>query len=406
MTTMNRDRIVMRRWVSRLVVVALTVSTASVVGPVASGPVAAQPAVDVPADDVVRWDDDPWLTVTDRLILMPLLGPITSDGAQRFDQILGVEPQRSFTMGDGQSQVYSLGEEVSLDEARARGAALVAEGFAARAEPDYRVRRASAPPVNDPLWDYQWHLQAVSVSAGNDVNYGIDVAGLWALTTGSASTVVAVVDTGVTAHPDLDPRNIPVAGQSYPYGYDMIYADSTARRPSVTGRNPDPTDRGDWSEDRDCGPDSSGRSSSWHGTHVAGTIGAATNNGEGLAGIDQQARLVHVRALGKCGGFLSDVADGIRWAAGLPVGAIAGSAHPARVINLSLGARTETCPTYLQDAISAAVAVNAIVIAAAGNANSPASAYTPANCDGVITVAASTRDGARASYSNYDARVL
>jgi large repetitive protein len=396
MTSMNRERIVLHRWVSRLVVAALTVSTASVVGPVASGPVAAQPAVDVPTVDVVSWDDDPWLAVTDRLILVPLFGPLTADGAQRFDQILGVGPQRIFTMGDGQSQVYSLGEEVSLDEARARGAALVAEGFAARAEPDYRVRRASAP-VNDTFWDLQWHLKAVSAD-----NYGIDVAGLWASTTGSASTVVAVVDTGVTAHPDLDPRNIPVAGQNYPYGYDMISDDSIARRPSNTGRNPDPTDRGDWNEANECG---SASNSSWHGTHVAGTIGAATNNSEGVAGIDQQARLVHVRVLGKCGGFLSDVADGIRWAAGLNVGAIAGSAHPARVINLSLGAQTEPCPAYLQSAISDAVAAKAIVIAAAGNANSTTSAFSPANCDGVITVAATTKAGARASYSNYDARV-
>lgn len=393
----------MRPWAFPLVAAVLVASTVIVAGPVASGPASAQPpVVEVPAVNVVSWADDPWLAATDRLILVPLLGPLTTAGAVRFDELLGVAPTQIFTMGDGQSQVYSLGEEVSLDEARARGAALVAEGFAARAEPDYRVRRVSAP-VNDPRWDDQWHLASVSAT-----NYGIDVAGLWARTTGSASVVVAVLDSGITDHPDLNSRNIPVAGHSYPYGYDMISsasASSTSVDPrDGDGRDPDPTDEGDWQDAGECGQQSGSEHSSWHGTHVAGTIGAATNNGVGVAGVDQQARLIHVRVLAKCGGYMSDVADGIRWAAGLPVGDLPLNTHPARVINMSLGG-IGACATVGQDAVTAAIAAGAILIAAAGNENVSASAFTPANCVGVITVAASTKGGARAAYSNYGARV-
>lgn len=389
----------MRPWAFPLVAAVFVASTVIVAGPVASGPASAQPpVVEVPAVNVVSWADDPWLAATDRLILVPLLGPLTTAGAVRFDELLGVAPTQIFTMGDGQSQVYSLGEEVSLDEARARGAALVAEGFAARAEPDYRVRRASAP-VNDPLWDDQWHLATVSAT-----NYGIDVAGLWARTTGSASVVVAVLDSGITDHPDLNSRNIPVADQSYPYGYDMISLGGGVDPRDGDGRDPDPTDEGDWQAAGECGQESGSKNSSWHGTHVAGTIGAATNNGVGVAGVDQQARLIHVRVLGKCGGYISDVADGIRWAAGLQVGALPLNTHPARVINMSLGG-FGACAPVGQDAVTAAIAAGAIVIAAAGNNNALASGFSPANCDGVITVAASIKGGARAAYSNYGARV-
>ncbi|MCX7671772.1 MAG: S8 family serine peptidase, partial [Anaerolineae bacterium] len=131
-----------------------------------------------------------------------------------------------------------------------------------------------------------------------------------------------------------------------------------------------------------------------------GTIGAASNNGTGVAGINWQSLILPVRVLGRCGGAISDIADGMRWAAGLPVPGAPANSHPARVINLSLGG-LGTCGTTYQDAIHAIVAAGATVVVAAGNSNADAGLYRPANCDDVITVAATNRNGSRASYSNF-----
>ena len=142
------------------------------------------------------------------------------------------------------------------------------------------------------------------------------------------------------------------------------------------------------------------RNSSWHGTHVAGTISAITNNGQGVAGVARSARILPVRVLGKCGGLLSDITDGMRWAAGLSSPGVPNNANPARVLNLSLGGGGACGPTYA-DAISAVRQQGATIVVAAGNSDSDASGFRPANCDGVITVAATNRQGGRASYSNF-----
>jgi serine protease len=143
------------------------------------------------------------------------------------------------------------------------------------------------------------------------------------------------------------------------------------------------------------------RSSSWHGTHVAGTIGAVTNNSQGVAGVNWQAKLLSVRVLGKCGGYTSDIVEGMRWAAGLPVPGVPNNPNPAKVLNLSLGGNINSCPDTYQSAINAVNAAGGIVVVAAGNSNSSAAGFTPANCNGVITVGATNRSGVRARYSNY-----
>ncbi|HWM19598.1 MAG TPA: S8 family serine peptidase, partial [Ilumatobacteraceae bacterium] len=175
----------------------------------------------------------------------------------------------------------------------------------------------------------------------------------------------------------------------------MISSPAAAR--DGGGRDSDPFDEGSA-----CG----GNPSSWHGLHVAGTIGAETGNGTGIAGVDQQARIQPVRVLGMCGGSATDVADAIRWAAGLSVPGAPPNATPAKVINLSLGG-PGNCMAIEQDAINAAVAAGAVVVVAAGNEsvdldNSPVS---PANCANVITVAATSRFGDRAGYSNFGSTV-
>ena len=143
--------------------------------------------------------------------------------------------------------------------------------------------------------------------------------------------------------------------------------------------------------------------SSWHGTHVAGIIGAASNNGVGVTGVDWSARILPVRVLGRDGGTTSDIVDGMAWAAGLAVPGVPANTTPARVINLSLGGSGE-CSAAFQDVVNRVRAAGAMVVAAAGN-DGATSVSQPANCNGVIAVTAHARDGDNASYSNVGAQV-
>jgi serine protease len=137
---------------------------------------------------------------------------------------------------------------------------------------------------------------------------------------------------------------------------------------------------------------------------VAGTIAAKTNNGVGVAGVAYGAKVVPARVLGRCGGYTSDIADAIVWASGGTVTGVPANANKARVLNLSLGG-TGACDTTTQNAINSARSRGAVVVVAAGNSNVNASNASPANCAGVIAVAATGRSGGKASYSNYGANV-
>ncbi|MEM1439610.1 MAG: S8 family peptidase, partial [Pseudomonadota bacterium] len=166
------------------------------------------------------------------------------------------------------------------------------------------------------------------------------------------------------------------------------------------GRDSDASDPGDASSAGQCGPGQPARSSSWHGTHVAGTVAAVTNNGTGVAGVAYGAKIVPLRALGRCGGYTSDIADSIIWASGGSVAGTPANANPADVINMSLGGGG-ACSTTTQSAINTARANGSTIVVAAGNSNTNASSANPANCNGVITVASTDRNGARAYYSNF-----
>jgi len=251
------------------------------------------------------------------------------------------------------------------------------------AEPDTILTRAEVPaPImpNDAYLSHQWSLlDAVS---------GIRAEQAWGYTTGKGS-VVAIVDTGVLPHVDLLPNLLP--------GYDMIADKAVAN--DGNARDNDATDVGDYVLAGECGS-ASNINSSWHGTHVAGTVAAAGNNTEGVAGVAYNAKVLPVRTLGKCGGYTSDIAAGVIWAAGGAVSGVPTNPNPARVINLSLGGNS-SCGTTMQNAINAARAKKAVVVVAAGNSNADASQSSPANCSGVVAVAATGRDGGRAYYSNY-----
>jgi serine protease len=108
--------------------------------------------------------------------------------------------------------------------------------------------------------------------------------------------------------------------------------------------------------------------------------------------------------LGKCGGYTSDIVDALRWAAGLRVPGVPDNTHPARVINLSLGGEGP-CSRLEQDAIDEVNARGTVVVAAAGNGSGDVGDQNPANCRGVIAVAATTRSGARAAYTNTGSEV-
>jgi serine protease len=137
---------------------------------------------------------------------------------------------------------------------------------------------------------------------------------------------------------------------------------------------------------------------------VAGTIAAVTNNGTGVAGIAWNAKILPVRVLGCGGGYNSDIADGIIWSAGGSVSGVSANTHPAQVINMSLGGQS-LCSTTVQNAINTARGLGTTIVVAAGNSKMAASKFSPANCKGVITVAATGRTGAKAPYSNFGPEV-
>ena len=255
-------------------------------------------------------------------------------------------------------------------------------------------RRIALAPT-DPLYADQWHYQTQTAT-----NWGANLPGAWDITTGSNNIRIGVLDTGILFnHPDLVGRTIG--------GYDFV--SSTTASNDGNGRDSDASDPGDF-----CNADAN-PSSSWHGSHVAGTIGAATNNSEGVAGINWVSKILPIRVLGQCGGSDSDIIDGMRWAAGLSVSGVSANPNPARVLNMSLGgynsgcnpnsnpdAAACKCPASFQSAISDIVARGTVIAVAAGNEQTNARASVPGNCVGVITVAATDRGGDKASYSNSD----
>jgi serine protease len=289
----------------------------------------------------------------------------------------------------GGAHVLRLPARLPETEVETIAGQIAALPYVAFAEPDRIMFPALVP--NDPQYSDQWHYFET---------YGIHAPGAWDITTGSGSIRIAVIDTGITDHPDLDERWVG--------GYDFITNIPIANDGS--GRDGDPHDPGDWITTAEAGSSPfigcPVTNSSWHGTHVSGTIGAKSNNSSGVAGINWVSPIVPVRALGKCGGYTSDIADGMRWSAGLAVSGVPANPHPARVINLSLGGPGVCSSTY-QNAINAVNNVGAIVVVAAGNngSNLNSNSYQPANCSGVITVAATDRGGDKALYSNYGAAV-
>ncbi len=293
-------------------------------------------------------------------------------------------------------EVVQLPSRLSLTEANALSQALLDDINIEYAEPD-RLLHAQLEPNDWAYVNYQWHYydKNKELAAAN-------LPGAWDITTGHENIVIAVLDSGILPHMDLAGRTLP--------GYDFI--NNTLVSNDGDGRDNDPTDPGDWitaSESAGTDPHTGSffrscpiKNSSWHGTHVTGTIAAISNGASGTAGINWVSKVVPVRILGKCGGFLSDIIDAMRWAAGIPVLGAPTNANPAQIINMSLGGAFDcsTSPAY-QSVINEITALGVSVVVAAGNSNQNAKNFSPAGCDNVITVAASNRLGGKAAYSNY-----
>ena len=253
--------------------------------------------------------------------------------------------------------------------------------------PDQAEAGSTMP--DDILATQQWSLQHNPSITGASGLFGSQE-----YLTAAAEVVVAVVDSGVILeHEDL--HFLP--------GYDFIHEPSVGN--DGDGRDHDPGDPGDWvnSQDIELQTVSDGcplTASKWHGTAISGVISATSNNATGIAGGSPSVSLLPVRVTGKCGGYVSDLIDGIRWAAGLEVSGVAPNLNPADVINLSVGF-PGSCSTAMQNAIDDAADAGAILVTAATNSavNLDTDPYSPASCENIITVAATDRAGAITPYT-------
>ena len=306
----------------------------------------------------------------------------------------------------------AISERAQVVMARGIDAATLARRLAADPEVASAVidrRRRALQVPNDPLYAHgpatglgpavgQWYLRAPA----GELQSAVNAEAAWNLASGSASVVVAVLDTGVLAdHVDL-------AGQVLP-GYDMVSDVPSAN--DGDGRDADAGDPGDWitaaensapnGDFRDCGVDSS----SWHGTKIAGIIGAAANNDLGMAGTAWGVKILPVRVLGKCGGYDSDIQAGMRWAAGLNVPGVPLNPNPARIVNLSLGGSGDcNAATGYPRVIAELRDAGTTVVAAAGNSAGHA-VELPANCPGVIAVAGLRHVGSKVGFSDLGAPI-
>ncbi len=336
--------------------------------------------------------------------------------------------------------LMTLDAPLALTDARAVAARLAADPAVEYAEPDVVMKPFAVPDEPEFLLK-QWYLYppTADYTGTTVVNNmpgppkttaavgGANLPAAWDITKGAASVVVAIVDTGIVNHPELN--NQPFSATTYTPGgrflpgYDFISADALGFAANLNfvandtpaGRDNQPVDTGDaitaaQRNDPLCNDNTPNQlnvnaPSSWHGTHSAGIVAATTNNTTGMAGIGwENIRVVPVRALGRCGGAMTDVADAILWSAGLAVPTAPippTNANPAQVILVGAGGKAgEPCSQTLQAAINAATAAGAVVVAAAGNEGSLDGISAPANCTGVISVTAHAINGENSSYSN------
>ncbi|MBK7002942.1 MAG: S8 family peptidase [Rhodoferax sp.] len=334
----------------------------------------------------------------------------TADASETLDTVTARANSLGARLGMSLSAGRALNPHAQVLHANGVTGAALAKRLAAEADIEYAVvdqRRTHFAVPNDPLYAKgapvigstggpvvgQWYLRAPTPEVAASIN----AVGAWGLTTGASNIVVAVLDTGVRPeHPELANRLLP--------GYDMV-SDLLAANDG-SGRDANAADPGDWVTARESSSRSGefyqcgAQDSSWHGTMTASLIGAASDNGVGMAGVAWGVGLLPVRVLGKCGGYDSDIIAGMLWAAGLSVPGVATNPTPARVINMSLGSFGACSQSYL-DAIKSIAGIQqaAVIVASAGNSSGQA-VGSPANCPGVIAVAGLRHTGTKVGFSD------
>ncbi len=303
--------------------------------------------------------------------------------AQALGERIGMSLHSGIGVADRTQVVFASGMS-----SRALADRLSRESDVEYAVPDQRKQRSAAP--NDPRYlsvagtngpaAGQWYLRAPQAAApmtNGTIVSAINAEAAWDVTQGSSSVVVAVLDSGIRFdHPDL--KRVAEGGNLLP-GYDMLaddigqFAGTFASAGDGDGRDADPSDTGDWITQGES-DNSTGLfyqcpvgDSSWHGTQVAGLIGALTDNAVGMASVGRNVRILPVRVLGRCGGYDSDILAGMRWAAGITVPGVPANPHPAKVLNMSLGASGVACTAAYQTAVNEIVARGVSIVASAGN---------------------------------------
>lgn len=232
--------------------------------------------------------------------------------------------------------------------------------------------------VNDFFFPFQWYLTG---------QFGISMPAAWKYAKGDSGKVIAVIDTGIRQHQQIDKSLLRNPDGSI-YGYDFVSDISSAG--DGDGFDSDPNDEGG----------DAGGGSSYHGTFVAGLI-TAEHDFIGTSGIAPSLKILPVRALGRDGGTVSDLVKAVNWAAGVKIDGVPRNRYPVSVINLSLGAREPVaCDGGLASVFETVISLGITVVAAAGN-EARASLSFPANCRGVLAVVASQSLGDRARYSNF-----
>lgn len=283
-------------------------------------------------------------------------------------QAAGASLRLERSVAGGAFSVYRA-PGASQAQTRALVAALRSRPDVADAFPNWILRTFKTP--DDTFFAYQWHYGAINLPTAWDAEDGT-----------TNDVVVAVLDTGRIAHPDLDLALLP--------GYDFIAFDD------------DPSDPGG--------------AGAFHGTHVAGTVAAMTDNARGVAGVSWGASVLPVRVLdGNGAGTTLSILDGVAWAAGIdsPFGPSGAPPNPnlAQVINLSLGGTVMGgCPPAFDAFFGDVVALGIAIVAAAGNGVDDGSGGTvavnaantfPAHCSNVVAVGATGPSNTRAPYSNF-----
>jgi serine protease len=340
------------------------------------------------------------------------LPPDLGDGASRvLVKLRDVAAKGSSTTQAAADKVAALAarSRVALRSHRALGASLEVLELDPREPPEAQLQRLRADAAveyveldrrrfvhalpNDPLYAQQWYQQPDSVATPS----AIDAEHAWDATSGVTGVVIAVLDTGVRFdHGDLGRAE--AGGRLLP-GYDFVANATTAN--DGDGRDADSSDPGDFVTQADLGTatfqNCEAVDSSWHGTRVAGIVGARTNNSAGMAGTTWAPWVLPVRVLGKCGGFDSDILAAMLWAAGVRVNGVPDNPYPARVVNLSLGS-IDACSLAYIDVIAEIGARGTLVVASAGNEGGPVG--SPANCPGVVGVGGLRHAGTKVGYSS------